>query len=141
MKWLMDYPWPGNVRELRHAIEHAFVTVGGDHLTLLDLPPEIRQAKASADPASTTSHFTKEEEVEREEIARALQQSGGHRTKAAKQLGYSRVTLWKKMRRFGARYRHAFLSGMGTPRLVSRQHFQRSRSFWLRGKRFVSVRV
>ena len=101
MKWLMDYPWPGNVRELRHAIEHAFVTVGGDHLTLLDLPPEIRQTNSFPDSTSAHSNFTKEEEAEQKEIAKALELTGGSRTKTAKRLGYSRVTLWKKMRRFG----------------------------------------
>ena len=42
MARMMHYRWPGNVRELKNAIEHAFVTVSGDRITLLDLPTEIR---------------------------------------------------------------------------------------------------
>ena len=40
LQHLMNYSWPGNVRELKNAIEHAFVIVSGDCLTLLDLPSE-----------------------------------------------------------------------------------------------------
>jgi two-component system response regulator HydG len=98
---MLGYPWPGNVRELKNAMEHAFVTVGGDRLTLLDLPQELRfpsgrQASARPEPV-----LTAEEQAERRRIVDALQKSGGNRSEAARALGCSRVTLWKKMRRFG----------------------------------------
>lgn len=96
---LMRYRWPGNVRELKNAIEHAFVTLSGDRITLLDLPTEIRteaeSGRAAAPPLSPAAA------AERQRILEALEQSGGNRTEAAKRLGVSRVTLWKRMRKAG----------------------------------------
>jgi PAS domain S-box-containing protein len=98
---LMEYPWPGNVRELRNAIEHAFVTLKGDHVSLTDLPPEVRGHPGSAPLPS--KRFSAEETQERRKILDALRKSGGSREKAARALGISRVTLWKRMRRMGIR--------------------------------------
>ena len=97
---LMDYSWPGNIRELRNAIEHAFVTVQGENLTLLDLPLEIRQPSASSGLSVASSRTTVADSAERQRILDALRQVGGSRTETAKILGFSRVTLWKKMRQF-----------------------------------------
>jgi PAS domain S-box-containing protein len=100
MRRLMDYPWPGNVRELRNAIEHAFVTVLGDHLRLSDFPPVIREARASgAAPVSRAPSAPGGSE--RRRIEEALKKSGGNRLEASRLLGVSRVTLWKRMRRLG----------------------------------------
>jgi len=101
MRFLMNHPWPGNVRELRNTLEHAFVTVTGDSIRLSDFPatlrlpaPEMRiRATATDQPPST--------DPDRKRIEDALKKHGGHRGKAAKSLGYSRVTLWKHMRRLG----------------------------------------
>ena len=115
MQKMMSYSWPGNVRELRNAIEHAFVTVAGETITLLDLPPELREvARPSAAPPNSTttvspSHrqalpegqLTDSQQVERDEIIKALEATNGNRTAAARQLGTSRVTLWKKLKRYG----------------------------------------
>jgi len=92
----MNHRWPGNVRELRNAMEHAFVTVTGDTIKLSDFPPELRVPAPAAAAAP-------EEPVapERKKIEDALRRADGHRGKAAKLLGCSRVTLWKNMRRLG----------------------------------------
>jgi PAS domain S-box-containing protein len=95
MRFLMDYPWPGNVRELRNALEHAFVTVSGDTIRLSDFSAALRT------PASEPERpAPPEDDPERERIVEALKKSSGHRGKAAKLLGCSRVTLWKHMRKF-----------------------------------------
>jgi two-component system, NtrC family, response regulator HydG len=109
LQCLMQAPWPGNVRELRNAIEHAFVTVSGSTITLLDLPAEVRTssgssaASSAAKPASATAaiELTPQQQAEREEIVAALATTSGNKTEAAKLLGTSRVTLWKKIRRYG----------------------------------------
>ncbi|RMH07275.1 MAG: diguanylate cyclase, partial [Nitrospirae bacterium] len=95
---LMSYPWPGNVRELKNAIDHAFVTMSGDFLTLLDLPPEIRHPFSSSLQQPSRSHLGGQEE--RQRILDALTQANGNRTYAAQLLGISRVSLWKKMRKY-----------------------------------------
>ena len=92
---LTHYSWPGNVRELRNAIEHAFVTVSGDQITIEDLPPELREAEGAA-AAARHPH----EPTERERIVAALRHSSGNRTRAAESLGISRVTLWKKIAKY-----------------------------------------
>jgi PAS domain S-box-containing protein len=97
---LMDYAWPGNIRELRNAIEHAFVTVQGEKVTLLDLPLEIRQPSVSPRSSGAPPRPAVADSTERQRILDALRQVGGSRTEAAKILGFSRVTLWKKMRQF-----------------------------------------
>lgn len=92
---LMEYTWPGNVRELKNAIEHAFVTVNGSSITVFDLPPEVRNPNLGrSNKVSTPSSANGEE---KEQILEALRQTEGHRGRAAKTLGMSRVTLWKKI--------------------------------------------
>ena len=103
MKQMMKYAWPGNVRELRNAIEHAFVTAEGDCLSVLDLPPEIRTTAPLSRPASIKEPLTPEQQAERGRILDALRETRGSKTKAARLLGYSRVTLWKKLKQFGIR--------------------------------------
>ncbi len=100
MQQMLKYSWPGNVRELRNAIEHAFITAEGDCLTVLDLPPEIRAAASPARTTSITDPLTAAQQVERDRILQALRETRGNKTKAARLLGYSRVTLWKKMQKF-----------------------------------------
>ncbi|MCA9191607.1 MAG: sigma 54-interacting transcriptional regulator [Planctomycetales bacterium] len=95
---LMDYHWPGNIRELRNAIEHACVKATGDRISYFDLPPEVRGVCAVNLLASGLSP---EQASEKTRIEDALRRAGGNRTKAAEFLGTSRVTLWKKMSRFG----------------------------------------
>ena len=101
MQHLVKYSWPGNVRELRNAIEHAFVTVEGECLTLLDLPSEIRLPEHKNSTVSPSSKFSPEDEEERMRILSALDKTNGRKLDAAKLLGVSRVTLWKKLQKFG----------------------------------------
>ncbi|MGD9855344.1 MAG: sigma-54 interaction domain-containing protein [Planctomycetaceae bacterium] len=113
MQCLMQAPWPGNVRELRNAIEHAFVTVNGTTISLLDLPDEVRSSDklhVSHAAASTSQrdsrpapleNLTQQQQLERDRIVKALEETGGNKTAAAQRLGTSRVTLWKKVRRYG----------------------------------------
>jgi PAS domain S-box-containing protein len=107
LKRLMDHEWPGNVRELRNAVEHAFVTVHGDRIAVENLPPELRgesqrgETTKKLPAAGLRARFSDEEARERERIVEELRKAGGNRTKAAKSLGISRVTLWNRMTRYG----------------------------------------
>jgi PAS domain S-box-containing protein len=98
---MMHYRWPGNVRELKNAIEHAFVTVSGDRITLLDLPTEIRNEAEVDRQSARPPELSPEAVAERQRILEALKLTGGSRTEAARRLGISRVTLWKRMRKVG----------------------------------------
>jgi transcriptional regulator with PAS, ATPase and Fis domain len=96
---LQEYGWPGNVRELKNAIEHAFVTVTDNCITLWDLPSEVqRPSLKKSSPSNSSSSLNSDEETR---IREALQQAHGNKTEAAKLLGVSRVTLWKKLKHLG----------------------------------------
>jgi PAS domain S-box-containing protein len=100
LRKVLDYGWPGNVRELRNALEHAFVTMQGTQIDLSDFPPEIRGSEGRARGQAERSAVSGGRE-ERERLLVALRKAKGNRNEAAKLLGISRVTLWKRMRRFG----------------------------------------
>jgi transcriptional regulator with PAS, ATPase and Fis domain len=90
LRAILAYDWPGNVRELRNALERAFVTVSGDNVTAADLPPEVT-LRNGGPPVEGS------DQALRERILDALNQCRGNRSKAARLLGVSRVTLWKWM--------------------------------------------
>jgi len=91
---MQEYAWPGNVRELRNVVEYAFAVGEGPAITLEELTPELRgeapDIRDDADPRAR--------EIQR--IKRALKDAHGKKNEAAKQLGMSRSTLWRKLREF-----------------------------------------
>jgi two-component system response regulator AtoC len=103
---LLDYPWPGNVRELENAMERAVVLAEGERITAADLPGRILAGK---DPlraflASGELSVKKTERyVEETLIRRALEETGGNRTAAAKLLEISHRALLYKMKEYGIR--------------------------------------
>lgn len=92
---LMDYHWPGNVRELKSTIECAMIHCKGDTLDATDLPPELRQGPSDA-PSETVRPGD-----ERSRFAAALGQARGNRTKAARLLGMSRATFYRRLNELG----------------------------------------
>jgi DNA-binding NtrC family response regulator len=108
MEALMGYRWPGNVRELRTAVEHAVVLCRGSVVTLRDLPPAVRSggsgvgagAGIEAGAALESGKLTVKE-AEKQLIIRALKESGGNRTEAARRVGVSRRTLHRKLHEYG----------------------------------------
>jgi len=98
---LMKYRWPGNVRELRTALERAVVLCRGEKVSLRDLPPEARNngaATGAVDPSPLLAQDNLTvQEAEKHLIIRALKESNGNRTLAAKKIGISRRTLHRKL--------------------------------------------
>jgi len=101
LRCLEAYDWPGNVRELRNAIEHAFVTARGDRIGAGNLPSEVRAPGQVAPQASKSAPAASPATDERGRIVAALREAGGRKVVAARLLGISRVTLWKKIKRLG----------------------------------------
>lgn len=83
-------PWPGNVRQLETAIRAVVDEAGGREVTLEMLPPEIAIH-------SRRRQLTPMEQVELEAILSALARSRGNKVLAARHLGISRSTLYRKM--------------------------------------------
>jgi DNA-binding NtrC family response regulator len=92
VRLLMDHPWPGNVRELRSAIEFAVIRCGGAVLQPDDLPPEI------IEPANFISSIPGDPlNDEKARFLEALTRSRGNRALAARLLGISRATLYRRL--------------------------------------------
>ncbi|NMK46451.1 sigma-54-dependent Fis family transcriptional regulator [Achromobacter sp. Bel] len=85
------YAWPGNVRELKNRIARAAVMADGAMLQSGDLFPE---SKLVEKPDLAATRF----DAEQRAIQQAISESGGHMGQAARLLGISRTTLWKKLR-------------------------------------------
>ena len=99
MRLLMEYPWPGNVRELKSAFEYAFVACQEPMIQPVHLPPSICQERKILKTVKTTP--LNREEIKKQRLINALEQSNGNQSKAASILGVSRVTVWNQMKRFG----------------------------------------
>jgi len=102
--YLMRHDYPGNVRELENAVERAVTLAEGHEISAADLPPAIRESRipllgrGAAFPYSESLTLA---QLEAEHIRRVLVHTAGNTTKAAKGLGISRSTLWRKMREYG----------------------------------------
>lgn len=96
---LMNFNWPGNVRELRTAIEHAVVLSKGERVTLRDLPPSVRHGGA-VEPKLVLGKDLTVKDAEKQLIIRALKETDGNRTHAAKKIGMSRRTFHRKLHEY-----------------------------------------
>ncbi len=94
---MLDYHWPGNVRELRNNVEHAFAVGEGPLLKLEDLTLELRGLPPPEDDPALSIAFAPDD-AEADRIRQTLGEVAGRKTEAAKRLGMSRSTLWRKMR-------------------------------------------
>ena len=98
MKILMNYYYPGNIRELRNIIEHAFVCSRGNTILPEHLPGELVHVNERLEIAPEGSSLNK---IEKEWILSVLEKTGWRYQDAAKRLGISRTTLWRKLKDYG----------------------------------------
>ncbi len=95
MELLKNYTWPGNVRQLRNVIERAVVLSHGKSMNISVLPKEI-----SIEPVGSqrTSKIKSLKDIEYNAILKTLSVANGNKSKAARQLGISRKSLYKRLR-------------------------------------------
>ncbi len=91
----MNYSWPGNVRELEHTLEHAFILCQQDFITVEHLPSEFKDI-VEIKPAS----IKESGENEYDTIFNALEKTAWNKAKAARLLGMSRRTIYRKMEEY-----------------------------------------
>lgn len=96
---MMQYEWPGNIRQLRNIVERALVIGNKKELLPSDLPPEITRPARSAVFVGENSLQTLQN-AEDDMILKALKTTNGHREDAARMLGISVRTLYRKLQRF-----------------------------------------
>ncbi len=93
-----SYPWPGNVRELEHAIEHSFVLCRDEMIDLQHIPAEIKEHHSKHHIGSGDQYVN--EADEKQELITALERTDWNKAKAARLLGISRPTLYRKLEKF-----------------------------------------
>src|SRR5262249_12284186 len=116
MEALVRAPWPGNIRELANVIERAMVLAKANLIELEHLPPHVVSPTTSTSPAGGAAPLPASAEhggapsepsalsleaAEREQIRRALEVASGRRVAAARLLGLSRRTLYRKLDKYG----------------------------------------
>jgi len=104
IRLLRDWSWPGNVRELLGVVESAAIRSEGALIGVEHLPEEIRHSAAGGGSrAHEEDRYTAppDERAEQSAILAALDAADGHRERAARMLGMSRTTLWRKMKDYG----------------------------------------
>ena len=95
---LTSYYWPGNVRELRNAIEYAYVLCPGGGIDEKHLPPKIlKQGSIKRKTGAESEDFKQE----KEKMIEALRKAEGNQSEAGRILGISRVTVWKRIKKYG----------------------------------------
>jgi propionate catabolism operon transcriptional regulator len=97
---LQAYPWPGNVRELRNLMERLALFLAAEPLQaltpgfLLSVAPELGSASPVSLPSSTPAVVASQQET----VAEVLARFQGQREAAARHLGISRTTLWRRLK-------------------------------------------
>lgn len=111
---LSKYSWPGNIRELENIIERAIIVCKGSLIEPQDLPDQLYVGALSKHKISLyerpspvmssgleTSTMQGKEQREFEELTAALQKWSGNLSEVAKQLGVSRPTIYRKLKKYG----------------------------------------
>ncbi|MHB1863851.1 MAG: AAA-type ATPase lid domain-containing protein, partial [Gemmatimonadaceae bacterium] len=105
---LLTYDWPGNVREMENALEYAVTVCSGQTIHVEDLPADVRAPHPRVDeppaadviPLPSAQAFYSERVDEMRRVRDALIACRYDRTAAARSLGISRTTLWRKMKQY-----------------------------------------
>jgi len=115
---LLVYPWPGNIRELRNVIRTALAICDGGVIRRIDLPREIREAETvKLAPLTAEVHATAVpsgpgatnplQVAERAALLSVIEDCHGNMTRVAQQLGMSRNTLYRRIKRHGIPLAHS----------------------------------
>jgi DNA-binding NtrC family response regulator len=91
----LNFDWPGNTRQLRNAIERAVVLTKNDQITVRELPEEFHVLYKKIKAPGTTKTL---KVIEKQAIKDALIMCSGNVSKAARQLGISRKTFYKRLK-------------------------------------------
>jgi len=110
LETLVRYEYPGNVRELRNIVEYAILVQSGGTITTQDFPAYLSEVRNNDSSSYLSSDSEKESffgdlsesksSIERQTILQVLQDCFWHKGQAASQLGISRTTLWRKMKKY-----------------------------------------
>jgi DNA-binding NtrC family response regulator len=105
IKKLENYYWPGNVRELQHTIERAIILSENEMLEPSDFFISHRQESLSSDRRAKNTGVQLDnfnlDEIEKTIIQKVISKNEGNITKAAKELGLTRTSLYRRIEKYG----------------------------------------
>jgi DNA-binding NtrC family response regulator len=101
MQRLVEYDYPGNVRELSNFIERGVALAQGEQLDVEHLPQHLGKLTVRVFAPTRAAAPATLEAQEKEHILRALEMAKGNRSEAARMLGIDRVSLWRKLKKYG----------------------------------------
>ncbi len=97
---LLAYPWPGNMRQLRNVLRAALAIAEPGRLRLADLPPEMRRTDRPARAIESASDDSaSDDSAARRSLLAAIRRHHGNLSRVAAELGVSRNTLYRRLRR------------------------------------------
>lgn len=100
MELLTRLPYPGNIRQLKNIVDSSVLIAGKKVITLNDVRPNIEASdmniKASGDLAGLTI-----DEIQRQTIIKAIEDTGGNVTQLANKLGITRQSLYRRLKKYG----------------------------------------
>ncbi len=97
---LTNYEFPGNVRELENIMERAVTLCQGSRIEVIHLPPDLQQLTLRV-PRQHPKELPTLEEYEKDYILWVLKKVKWNKTKAAQILGIDRVSLWRRLKKWG----------------------------------------
>ncbi len=100
MELLSNYDFPGNVRELENIIERGVALAGSNTIEISGLPDDLKELNIKIF-RKKGGKIPSLEDQERDYITWVLTEFGGNRTLAAQTLGIDRVSLWRKLKKYG----------------------------------------
>lgn len=98
IKKFEKYKWPGNIRELQHAIERAVIMSDKNTLSSEDFFFLSQSSDISDEPSQESLDL---DEVEKSTIRKAINKHNGNISKAAKELGLTRASLYRRLEKHG----------------------------------------
>jgi two-component system response regulator HydG len=97
---LQTWSWPGNIRELRHSIERAVILSDNEQLTVSDFSGLTQPASTIPEGDGPTAHQTLYD-IEKATVENALAKHEGNISKAARDLGLTRTSLYRRIEKYG----------------------------------------
>jgi Nif-specific regulatory protein len=100
---LVEHQWPGNVREVENTIERLVIMGRQPQITLQDVVAAIGEpARPASTPGGGEASLTSSvEDLERQQILKAMEEAGGVQAKAAKELGITPRQLGYRLKKYG----------------------------------------
>jgi len=110
IQYMIQHSWPGNIRELKNVVRRSAVRTGTELIDQIELrkleeksgvEEDYREEKIDNKPMSEEEEFTPLDEIEKQAIEKAYFHSDRNAAEAAKLLGISRATIYRKLKQFG----------------------------------------